>query len=283
MKITGAARTAAVVGWPVAHSLSPALHNAWIAAAGLDAIYVPLAVAPARAADALKAVGVLGLAGVNVTVPHKETALAVADEATLQAKRLGAANLLVSREDGSLVADNTDHAGFLAGLEGAAFDRAAPAVILGAGGAARAAAFALSDAGVKRIVIVNRSPARAAALARAVGAEGAEMSVRPWSERDAALAGAGLVVNSTNLGMRNAPALELSLDAAPATCAVYDLVYTPRETALLAAARARGMPVIEGLTMLVGQARPSFKAFFGQEPPALDAIGFLAERLEKRA
>ncbi|MGD2134062.1 MAG: shikimate dehydrogenase [Maricaulaceae bacterium] len=278
--VTGAAQVAGVAGWPIAHSLSPVLHNAWIAAAGLDAVYAPFAVRPEQAAAAFKSIAALGLRGLNVTVPHKEAALAAADEATPTAQRIGAANLLTVREDRSLLADNTDAHGFLDGLARAGVQTGERAVLLGAGGAARAVVAALADAGWRALVIVNRDQAKAAALCALATDLGLPAQALGWDKVAEALNGAGLVVNATSLGMTGAPPLEVDLSNVAAGGAVYDLVYTPRETALLKAARARGLVAVEGLDMLIGQARPSFEAFFGAAPPeSIDARALLEQAL----
>jgi shikimate dehydrogenase len=266
MSITAATRLVGVVGRPVRHSLSPVIHNAWIRAAGLDAVYV--AFAPEgddgfrRLIDGLRGQVVLGL---NVTLPFKEEALSVADRATDRARRAGAANLLRFGEDGSIEADNTDGLGLTLALEAVGWQaQDGPAVLLGAGGAARGAALALADRGVPEIVVVNRTLARAAAIARldprirAVG----------WAEADAALQGAAALVNATSLGMTGQPPLELDLSGLPGTAVVMDMVYRPLQTRLLRQALQKGCRTAGGLAMLIGQAGPSFEAFFGRPPPA---------------
>jgi shikimate dehydrogenase len=272
-------RVAGVVGWPVAHSLSPTLHGAWIAALGLDAVYKAFAVPPEDALRALRSLPASGLAGVNVTVPHKATALAAADRATKRAERIGVANLLTVTHDGLIRADNTDALGFLDGLIRAGVDALGPAVVLGAGGAARAVAVALAEAGCREICFLNRSVEKArdlAALAKSCGIE--TTFARPWSDAARALKGARLLVNATSLGMHGAAPLDVpDLSVLAPDAAVYDLVYAPRETELLKAAKALGLKAIEGLDMLIGQARPSFEAFFGVAPPeSVDARTLLA-------
>ncbi len=279
MTITGAAKIAGVIGWPVAHSLSPLLHGAWIEAAQLDAAYVPLPVAPDNIAEALKALPSLGFRGVNVTVPHKAAALESADEASAAAKAIGAANVLIIREDGALFADNTDAIGFMAGLADLDPSLDRPAVIIGAGGAARAAAFALSECGVSEVRIVNRTLSRAEELAEDFGASAVD-----WARREDAVSDASLIVNATSMGMVGGPPLELNLDAAPSDAVAYDLVYAPLETPFLAAAAEQGLRTIDGLHMLIGQAEPSFEHFFGRPiPRGVDARGLLIQALEARA
>lgn len=255
--LTGKAMLAGVAGWPVAHSRSPLLHGSWIARHGLDAAYVPLAVAPADFALAVRGLAAAGFRGMNVTIPHKEAAFAVCDEVLPRAHRAGAVNTLAFR-DGSIIGDCTDGFGFLASLPGYE-PRRGPAVILGAGGAARAIAAALLDAGCPHLTLVNRTPGRAEALARALGGP-IHVSVT------APLEGAALLVNTTSLGMAGQPPLTIDLTPLPAHALVADIVYVPLETPLLAAARARGLIGVDGLGMLLHQARPGFEAWFGVAP-----------------
>ncbi len=275
-------RLAGVMGWPICHSLSPVLHNAWIAAANLAARYAAFPVRPDGLEQAIRGASALGLAGLNVTLPHKEEALALADDATQAARRIGAANLVTFGENGAIRADNTDMLGFAAGLPDNAFDQEArTARILGAGGAARAAAAALVEAGYGRIEIVNRSHDRATALAKEVSRWGGEGRALPWDEREAALREISLLVNATHLGMTGAAPLGFELSGLAENAVVYDVVYTPLETSLLASARKRGLRTVDGLTMLIAQAAPSFEAFFGRKPPqAVDARALLVGRLE---
>ncbi|MSP83640.1 MAG: shikimate dehydrogenase [Alphaproteobacteria bacterium] len=261
---TGRARVAGVMGWPVAHSRSPRLHRYWLDHYGIDGAYVPLAVPPERFGEALRALPALGFAGVNVTVPHKEAAVAAVDSVEPLARRIGAVNTVVVGRDGTLRGSNSDAPGFLAHLRAAVPDwqgADGPAVILGAGGAARAVIVALQDAGVREIRVVNRTRERAETLARDLGA-----TIGDWAERAAALENATLLVNTTTLGMANGPPLDLALDRLGDRAIVYDLVYVPLETQLLAAARARGLRTVDGLGMLLYQARPGFAAWFGVDP-----------------
>lgn len=255
---------AAVLGWPVGHSRSPALHGHWLKRYGLSGAYVPLAVAPERAEQALRALPALGFAGANVTLPHKELALRIADSATERARRIGAANTLVIRE-GRIEADNTDGFGFMENVETAVphWPRSRPALVLGAGGAARAVIDALLAAGVPAIRLANRSPERSAALAEAFGPRVEPVS---WAQAEAAAEGAGLIVNTTSLGMTGQPALAFRFDAAPTDAVVNDLVYVPLDTGFLREARTRGLRTVDGLGMLLHQARPGFAAWFGREP-----------------
>ena len=272
MILSGRARLAGVVGWPVAHSRSPRLHGYWLDLHGIDGAYVPLGVQPEHFADTLITLARLGFAGMNVTLPHKEAALAAVDEADADARRIGAVNTIVIRGDGSLFGTNTDARGFIANLcEQAPAWRAsaAPAVMLGAGGAARAAAVALLDAGVPRLCIVNRTARRAEVLAATLGEKA---SVAPWRDRHRGLVGAGLLVNTTSLGMEGHDVLDLDLGALPRDAVVHDIVYAPLETQLLATARARGHVVVDGLGMLLHQARAGFAAWFGVEPEVTPAL-----------
>jgi shikimate dehydrogenase len=257
--ITGQAMLAGVAGWPVAHSRSPRLHNHWIARHGLDAAYVPLAVAPEGFETAMRGLAAAGFRGCNVTLPHKEAAFALCDELSARAQRAGAVNTLVF-EGGRIMGDCTDGFGFLASL-GELGAASGPAVLLGAGGAARAVAAALLDAGCPRLTLVNRNTARAEALARALGGpvEVAPGGVPP-------LDGAALLVNATSLGMAGQPPLAMDLAPLPPHAVVADIVYVPLETPLLAAARARGLRPVDGLEMLLHQARPGFEAWFGVAP-----------------
>lgn len=263
--LSGHARLAGILGWPVGHSRSPRLHGLWLRRHGIDGAYLPLPVRPERFAEAVRSLADLGFRGANVTIPHKEAAFAACDRVDPTAHRAGAVNTLVFR-DGQIEGSNTDGWGFLANCA----DRApgwrpadGPAVILGAGGSARAIAAALLDAGCPGVTLVNRTPARAAALARQLGGPIAVADRPP-------LDGAALLVNTTSLGMPGQPPLEIGLAALPATAVVADIVYVPRETPLLAAARARGLVAVDGLGMLLHQARPGFEAWFGVAP-AVDA------------
>ena len=272
MRNSAAARIAGIFGWPVAHSRSPLLHGYWLDCYGIDGAYVPLAVAPEHFRQALRILPRLGFVGANVTVPHKEAALEVVDEADPLARRIGAVNTVVVREDGSLLGSNTDAFGFLENLRQFAPDWSAadrPAVVIGAGGAARAIAFALVDGGAPEVRIVNRTTARADALAIELGPAG---RVWPWIDRDGSLSEAGMLVNTTKLGMQGEAALDLLLDTLPSDAVVTDAVYVPLETPLLRVAAARGNPVVDGLGMLLHQARPGFAAWFGVEPEVTDEL-----------
>ena len=268
MIITGATQLAGIMGWPVAHSRSPVLHGFWLDETGVDGAYLPLPVRPEDIERALRALPVLGFRGCNLTIPHKRAALAVADRVDPMARRIGAVNTIVVAADGGLEASNTDAYGFRENLRDRVPDWAAasgPAVVLGAGGSARAVVAALDDAGVGEIRVVNRTLSRAAALAADLSTPAMRISVHSWEQANRVLAGAGLLVNTTSLGMTGEPPLDLDLSLLPLAAPVVDIVYVPLETGLLAAARRRGHPVVDGLGMLLHQGRPGFEAWFGAQ------------------
>lgn len=270
--ISGNARLAGVMGWPVGHSLSPRLHGFWLETLGIDGAYVPLAVAPENAAESIAGLAKLGFKGLNVTVPHKETAMAAVDEVDDLAQRIGAVNTIVFDENGKSHGTNTDGFGFLENIRqrAPAHDvTIGSAVVLGAGGAARAVIVALLDAGVPEIILTNRTAERASDLAAAVDGN---VTTTPWEQREDALAEASLLVNTTTLGMTGQAPLEISLDKLPGSACVNDIVYAPLETPLLADARARGNTVVDGIGMLLHQARPGFRSWFGEDPEVTDAL-----------
>ena len=257
---------AGVIGWPIGHSLSPKLHGYWLREKAIDGAYVPLAVAPEEFAAVVDVLPGMGFAGWNVTVPYKELALAAVTRANDHAAKIGAVNTVVVTDGGATEGSNTDGFGFLENLADSApgWDpTSAPAVLVGAGGAAKSVAWALADAGVPELRIVNRTASRAEDLARAIGNIANPVS---WESRSEALAGVGLVVNATSLGMAGQPPLDLPLDALPSDALVNDLVYAPQITGLLAAAKTRGNHTVGGLGMLLHQARRGFAAWFGPEP-----------------
>jgi shikimate dehydrogenase len=266
MRITGRTRLAGIMGWPVAHSRSPAVHNFWLDEHGIDGVYVPLAVRPERLDQALRALPALGFRGCNLTIPHKQAALSAVDRVDPLARRIGAVNTVVVLSDGSLAANNTDVYGFHENLVESIPDwdaAAGPAVVLGGGGGARAVVAALIEARVAEIRLVNRTPAHAGRIAEELTMPPSRISVHGWETRAAVLDGAGLLVNTTSLGMTGEPPLDLDLARLPPFAVVVDIVYVPLETPLLAAARARGNRVVDGLGMLLHQARPGFEAWFG--------------------
>lgn len=271
MILSGKAKIAGIFGWPIAHSRSPRLHGFWLERHGIDGVYVPLAVAPEKFAAAFRALPALGFRGINVTVPHKEAALAACDEVDAQARRIGAVNTVVVDPSGRLIGSNTDAFGFIENLRRSARWSAGsgPAVLLGAGGAARAIAVALIDAGAPEVRIANRTPSRAQSLAAALGAKAVAVD---WDARAAALADAALLVNSTTLGMQGHGPLDLDLARLPAGAVVTDIVYTPLQTKLLQDAAARGNPTVDGLGMLLYQAQPGFEQWFGVRPEVDEAL-----------
>jgi shikimate dehydrogenase len=252
---------AGVIGWPVAHSRSPRLHNAWLARYGLPGEYRLLPVPPGELAQTLRALPALGFVGANLTIPHKEAGLALCDRLEPSARRAGAVNTLCF-SGGHIIGSNTDGAGYLANLRAHGVDPArGPALILGAGGAARAIGAALQEAGAP-ITFCNRTLERALALAGDLP----PAATLPWAHRESALKDFALLVNATLLGMHNQPPLAVSLEAAPPGLVVSDIVYVPLETALLRDAAARGLKTVEGLGMLLHQAVPGFEAWFGLRP-----------------
>ena len=266
MTVSGKARIAGVMGWPISHSRSPLIHGHWIDRYGVDGAYVPFAVKPEDGEAALRALPKLGFAGTNVTLPHKLTAYETVDVRDAAAEAIGAVNTVVVQPDGALHGSNTDAPGLLAHLCAEASRwraDAAPAAVLGSGGAARAAIFALLEAGSPEIRIANRTSAKAEELAARFGTK---VRAVPWPDRSGMLADAGLLLNTTSLGMIGQPPLEIALDDLPRAAVVYDIVYAPLETPLLTAARARGHSAVDGLGMLLHQAVPGFAAWFGMTP-----------------
>ena len=265
MRLSGATRVAGVIGRPIVHSMSPILHNAWLAAAGIDGVYVPFSTEPGRFTAFAESLRGGSVAGLNVTLPFKGQALALADEATFRATSAQAANVLVFREDGTILADNTDGLGMLGAFaeQAPGFDAAAgPVVILGAGGAARGAAAAFVEAGCPQVRIVNRTLLKAQEIAEPLGAVALSLN-----EAAAAFEGAVAVVNATSAGLSGSAALDVPLEATPPGAVVMDMVYKPLKTPFLAQAEGLGRRTVDGLAMLIGQAVPSFEYFYGCPPP----------------
>ncbi|WP_170364337.1 shikimate dehydrogenase [Ruegeria arenilitoris] len=257
---------AGVIGHPIAHSRSPALHGYWLKTYGLPGHYVPMDVAPADLETVLRCLPKSGFVGANVTVPHKEAALRLADHVSDRASVVGAANTLVFRSDGSIHADNTDGYGFMQNLRAGAPDwvpQDGPAVVFGAGGAARAVLQALAEAGVPEILLTNRTRSRADHLKEEFGQR---ISVVDWVQAGNVIENAELVVNTTSLGMQGQPELRVPLDGLQPGTVVTDLVYTPLKTRLLEQAEAAGCTVVDGLGMLLHQAVPGFERWFGLRP-----------------
>lgn len=262
---------AAVIGSPIAHSRSPALHGYWMKRYGIKGFYIPMDVAQADLEQVLRLLPKMGFVGANVTIPHKEAVLHIADVITDRAALIGAANTLIFRKDGKIQADNTDGAGFIASLRQVAphwVPSVGPAAVFGAGGAARAVIAALIEVGVPEIRLANRTRARADALRSDFGAK---VHVYEWVQADAMIDGAATVVNTTSLGMTGKPDLVLPLDSLSPHALVTDLVYTPLKTQFLIEAEERGATVVDGLGMLLHQAAPGFERWFGQRPEVDDA------------
>ncbi len=262
---------AGVIGHPVAHSRSPKLHGHWLKTYGLAGHYVPMDVAPADLETVLRTLPKAGFVGANVTVPHKESALRIADHVSDRASVIGAANTLVFRADGSIHADNTDGYGFMENLRSGAPDwnaKDGPAVVFGAGGASRAILSALADAGVPEIILSNRTRARADHLKDEFGQR---ITVVDWVQAGNVIENAELVVNTTSLGMQGQPELRVPLDGLQPGTVVTDLVYTPLKTGLLQQAEQAGCTVVDGLGMLLHQAVPGFERWFGTRPEVTEA------------
>jgi shikimate dehydrogenase len=265
---------ACLIGWPAAHSRSPLIHHYWLRTLGIEGGYVIEAVPPDEFGDFVLHLSTHGFVGANVTIPHKERALALSKPDD-RARAIGAANTLWF-EDGELRSTNTDVEGFVDNLDACApgWDKASDALVLGAGGAARAVVFGLLERGIRRVHLVNRTPERARALADQFGA-----GVLPaaWGTIGDLLPRTGLVVNTTSLGMHGQPALELDVGRLPTGAVVADLVYVPLETPILAAARARGLQTADGLGMLLHQAVRGFELWFGQRPQVTPELRSLVE------
>ena len=262
---------AAVLGHPIAHSRSPALHGYWLQRYGIKGHYIPIDIAPVDLPELIRTLPRLGFVGCNVTIPHKEAILHIADIVTDRAALIGAANTLIFRKDGKIHADNTDGSGFIANLRQNAPNwapAAGPAVVLGAGGGARAVVAALIEVGVPEIRICNRTRPRADALRSDFGAK---VHVHEWVQAGNLLSDAATVVNTTSLGMTGKPDLRISLDGLNPKALVTDLVYTPLQTQLLIEAEARGCQTVDGLGMLLHQAVPAFERWFGVRPEVDEA------------
>ena len=278
MSVTAKTMVVGVAGAPVRHSLSPLIHNAWLAAAGIDGVYV--AFAPHQDAFPAFAKGLRGGAvrGMNVTIPFKEQALALADEVSAVAKAAGAANLLLFHEDGKITADNTDAEGLMRALEIQApgFDaQAGPALVLGAGGAARGAVAALLEAGCPDVRVCNRTVERATQMVEAIGSG----SVRAFERGDLAAVDAAVAINATSLGLGGGPGPEVPWRLMREGAVAMDMVYRPLDTEFLLEARAHGLTTVDGLEMLIRQAVPSYRALFGADPPDIDIRGLVMDAI----
>lgn len=261
--ISGKAKVAGVIGWPVSHSLSPRLHNYWLNHYSIDGLYIPLPVKPEDCLEVVRMLPKMGIRGVNLTLPHKELVMPLVTDMDDDARAIGAVNTLMISYDGTIQGMNTDAYGFIKNIRPHIGTRKNKVVVLGAGGAARAVCHALIKEGFAEIVLSNRTQAKADALAAHFAGR---IQVRAWDLRNQILEGADLLVNATSLGMEGHEPLPLSLDALPKTAVVTDIVYTPLVTSLLKGAKDRGNPVVDGLGMLIHQAVPAFKAWFGVNP-----------------
>ncbi len=261
-----------VAGWPIGHTRSPVLHGHWLKRYGIAGKYLPLPIAPEDFEGILPMLGKVGFVGGNVTIPHKVAAFRTADETTDRAQRLGAANTIMYDDDRGIVADNTDGFGFIENLRAARPDWSGtegPVTVLGAGGASRAIVAALLDAGVPELRLSNRTRSKADAIAEELGGV---VSVLDWSEAEDALDGAKLIVNTTSMGMQGGPPLSMTLDQIGDGTLVTDAVYAPLDTPFLKLARSRGAQTVDGLGMLLHQARPGFATWFGREPEVDDDL-----------
>ena len=272
MKISGGCAVAGIIGWPIEHSRSPRIHNYWLNHYGLNGAYVPLSVEPKHLGQVVPSLIQCGFVGMNVTIPHKENVLDIVDVIDPTARRIGAINTMVVQPDKSLVGRNTDAEGFITNLYDKIPDWNAdsgPAVLFGAGGAAKAAAVALIDEGVPELRIVNRSEARAQKLRESINGN---IVISPWDQREKALVDARIVVNAPSLGMDGWPALDVDLGRLSGAAIIYDIVYVPLETPLLAQARAKNLRVVDGLGMLLYQACGGFESWFGVKPEVTESL-----------
>jgi shikimate dehydrogenase len=268
---------AAVMGWPISQSRSPALHNFWFAQHGLQGSYVPLAVPPERLEAALRALPSLNFAGCNLTIPLKQDAMKIVDEVDITAKKIGAMSCVVVRPDGSLHGSNNDWYGFTHNILEFVPDWRAdvgPVAVMGAGGGARAVVYGLMERSAREIRLCNRTLSRAQTLAKEFGGP---ITVMPWEQRHDAIDGVAMLVNATNQGMIGEAALDLRLDKLPATALVNDIIYNPRETPLIVAARMRGNRAVTGLGMLLHQGIPAWQAWFGIAPKVTPELRALIE------
>lgn len=276
MSLTGAAKVAGIMGWPVAQAFSPRLHGFWLNELKLDGALVPLPVKPEDFSMVVRGLMKAGFKGSSVTIPHKEAAFAICHDVDLAARAAGAVNLLIFHENGRIEGCNTDATGLAASLKenlGAAFARGKPVVVLGAGGAARAAVVAAHHLGAAEVRILNRTKSRADTLANELGKQVLPklivMADGAWAT---AAQDAALVIHTTSAGMKGAPSLDIDLGALPKTAAVCDIVYNPLETPLLKRARDAGLKTVDGLGMLMHQGVPAFEAFFGIAPKVTPAL-----------
>ncbi len=274
-------KRAAVIGHPVAHSLSPVIHRYWLDTYNIAGEYMAEDVPPEKLKDYITSLATSRFSGVNVTIPHKESVLPLMDELSESARKIGAINTVSVREDKTLFGDNTDAQGFMQNLKSSVKDISPymeKAVVLGAGGAARAIVYALKKEGVKQIVLTNRTVEKATALAQDMGEN---IEIGNWQNRHELLESTTLLVNTTSLGMTGKSPLELSLEYLPANALVSDIVYVPLMTDLLKDAQACGNPIVTGIGMLLHQAVPAFEAWFGIRPQVDDTL--VKQIMEKAA
>ena len=263
---------AGVVGWPIGHSRSPVLHGHWLKRYGIAGHYIPLGIAPQDFENGIRSLPRLGFRGVNVTLPYKQTVLPLADKVSDRAALIGAANTLIFREDGGIYADNTDGYGFIENLRQRAPSwsaRSGPCLVLGAGGAARAVISALLTEGAPAIRVANRTRQRAELLRDQYGAR---ITVVDWNRAADAMEGAMTIVNTTSLGMKGQPELNLSFARAHGAALATDIVYTPLDTPFLIEARAAGLETVDGIGMLLHQAVPGFRQWFEHVPEVDDDL-----------
>lgn len=279
--ISGAATITGLLGWPVAHSLSPRLHAHWLQQYHIDGAYIPLPVLPEHLGDALRAMKHMGFRGCNLTIPHKQAALSLVEEVNETARRIGAINTIIWNLDGVAYGTNTDAYGFIENVKSAHPNVQAyleKVVVLGAGGAARAIICALKQEGAKAIIIMNRSEERACLLAQDMGPE---VSVIAWENKHPVISEASFLINSTSLGMVHQPALDIPLESLPSGSLVYDLVYSPVMTPLLLAAQRQGNPYVTGIGMLAHQAAKAFECWHGILPEVDSSLLLLMEQWMK--
>lgn len=273
--ISGHATVAGVMGWPINHSKSPRIHNYWLRRYGIDGAYIPFPVETQHFEAALQALPYLGIKGVNITIPHKQHALKIVNHVHPLAARVGAVNTIIVRQDGTLEGRNTDVFGFMENLRFHNVElKDKVATVLGSGGAARAILVALMDMGCGEIRIVNRSQHKAEELKGEMKEQEDHngLHVYGWDEIDRALSGASFVVNTTSLGMTGQPPLEIDLSRLPYDACVNDIVYSPLMTGILKQAQQKGLKIVDGLGMLLHQARPGFAAWFGKDPEVSDDL-----------
>ena len=281
--ITGSAKIAGVIGWPIKHSMSPILHNFWLRHHKIDGTYIPMAVEPKNLEGAIHALPLLGFQGVNITVPHKETALKAVDKIEPPADRIGAINTLNIDVSGKIIGSNTDGFGFLQNVYQNIphwnFDGKI-VTLIGAGGAARAILFALLESNVDEVRLINRTHKRAVELAEQAANQ--SIKVIKWHNIDNAIENSNLLVNTTVLGMKGQPSLILPLDRLAPGAIVNDIVYSPLKTPLLGQAMKMGIPTIDGIGMLLHQACPGFQSWFGVIPSVTkDLKAYVSSKISK--